>query len=82
MIRHEFTPGFRIDLHHKDLGILTDSARDAGVVIPVGALVAQLMAAAKAQGHGDLDHSALLKTVENLSRPLNRDRGPEPVVGT
>jgi len=67
MIRHEFTPGFRIDLHHKDLGILTDSARQAGVVIPIGALVAQLMASTKARGHGDLDHSALLLTVESLS---------------
>jgi 2-hydroxy-3-oxopropionate reductase len=67
MIRHEFTPGFRIDLHHKDLGIVTDSARDAGVVIPLGALVAQLMASARARGLGDLDHSALLLGVENLS---------------
>ena len=67
MIRHEFTPGFRIDLHHKDLGIVTDSARDAGVVIPLGALVAQLMASARARGLGNLDHSALLLGVENLS---------------
>jgi 2-hydroxy-3-oxopropionate reductase len=67
MIRHEFTPGFRIDLRHKDLGIVTDSARDAGVVIPLGALVAQLMASARARGLGDLDHSALLLGVENLS---------------
>jgi 2-hydroxy-3-oxopropionate reductase len=68
MIRHEFTPGFRIDLHHKDQGIVTDSARDAGVVIPLGAMVAQLMASAKARGLGNLDHSALLLGVENLSR--------------
>ena len=67
MIRHEFTPGFRIDLHHKDLGIVTESARDAGVVIPLGALVAQLMASARARGLGNLDHSALLLGVENLS---------------
>ncbi|WP_328992280.1 NAD(P)-binding domain-containing protein [Kribbella sp. NBC_01245] len=67
MIAHEFAPGFRIDLHHKDLGIVTDSARDAGVVIPLGALVAQLMASARARGLGDLDHSALLLGVEALS---------------
>jgi 2-hydroxy-3-oxopropionate reductase len=67
MIRHELQPGFRIDLHHKDLGIVLDSAREAGVVIPVGALVAQLMASARAQGHGDLDHSALILGVEQLS---------------
>jgi 2-hydroxy-3-oxopropionate reductase len=67
MIRHELQPGFRIDLHHKDLGIVLDSARAAGVVIPVGALVAQLMAAARAQGYGELDHSALILQVEQLS---------------
>jgi len=67
MLAHEFAPGFRVDLHHKDLGIVVDSARAAGVVIPLGAVVAQLMAAARAQGHGDLDHSALLLGVERLS---------------
>ncbi len=67
MLAREFKPGFRIDLHHKDLGIMTSAARDAGVVIPLGAVVAQLMAAARAQGDGDLDHSALLRLVERLS---------------
>lgn len=67
MLAREFDPGFRIDLHHKDLGIVVDSAREAGVVIPLGAAVAQLMAAARAQGHGGLDHSALLLGVERLS---------------
>jgi 2-hydroxy-3-oxopropionate reductase len=67
MLAREFAPGFRIDLHHKDLGIVVDSARAAGVVIPLGAVVAQLMAAARAQGDGDLDHSALLLGVRRLS---------------
>jgi 2-hydroxy-3-oxopropionate reductase len=67
MLAHEFDPGFRVDLHHKDLGIVVDAAREAGVVIPLGAAVAQLMAAVRAQGHGDLDHSALLLGVEKLS---------------
>ncbi len=67
MLNHEFTPGFRIDLHHKDLGIALDSAREAGVPLPVGAVIAQLMAAAKAQGHGDADHSALLLVIEQLA---------------
>ncbi|MFQ6326893.1 2-hydroxy-3-oxopropionate reductase [Nocardia sp. CWNU-33] len=67
MVRHQFTPGFRIDLHHKDMGIVTSAAREAGVVVPVGAFVAQLMAAARANGEGSLDHSALLLGVERLS---------------
>ncbi len=67
MLKREFTPGFRIDLHHKDMGIVTAAAREAGVVIPLGAMVAQLIAALRAQGDGGLDHSALLRGVERLS---------------
>lgn len=67
MIAREFAPGFRVDLHHKDLGIVTSAAREAGVAIPLGALVAQLLGALRAQGHGSLDHSALLLGVEQLS---------------
>jgi 2-hydroxy-3-oxopropionate reductase len=67
MVAHEFAPGFRIDLHHKDLGIALGTAREAGVPLPLGAVVAQLVAAARAQGHGDLDHSALLLVLEALS---------------
>jgi len=67
MLEHTFAPGFRVDLHHKDLGIFTSSAREAGVATPMGAQVAQLMGSLRAQGHGDLDHSALLLLVESLS---------------
>ncbi len=67
MLKREFEPGFRVDLHHKDMGIVTAAAREKGVVIPLGAVVAQLIASLRAQGHGDLDHSALLKVVEQLS---------------
>jgi 2-hydroxy-3-oxopropionate reductase len=67
MLSRSFDPGFRIELHHKDLGIVTAAAREAGVVVPLGALVAQLMASALASGDGGLDHSALLRGVERLS---------------
>lgn len=67
MLNRSFDPGARIELHHKDLGIVTAAAREAGVVIPVGAVVAQLMASARAVGDGGLDHSALLRGVERLS---------------
>lgn len=72
MIRREFEPGFRIDLHHKDMGIVTSAAREAGVAIPLGALTAQLMGAARQKGHGSLDHSALLLLVEELSGRADR----------
>lgn len=67
MATNSFEPGFRIDLHHKDMGIFTSAAREAGVVAPVGGLVAQLMASARANGDGGLDHSALLRGVRRLS---------------
>jgi 2-hydroxy-3-oxopropionate reductase len=67
MLDRSFEPGFRIDLHHKDLGIVTAAAREAGVVAPLGALVAQLMASARANGDGGLDHSGLFRGVERLS---------------
>jgi 2-hydroxy-3-oxopropionate reductase len=67
MVAREFTPGFRIDLHHKDMGIALDAARSAEVALPVTGLVAQLVASARAQGHGALDHSALLLVAETLS---------------
>ena len=70
MLDRSFEPGFRIDLHHKDLGIVTSAAREAGVVIPMGAVLAQLMASARANGDGGLDHSALYRGVARLSGSL------------
>jgi 2-hydroxy-3-oxopropionate reductase len=67
MLAREFTPGFRLALHHKDMGIVTSAAREAGVVIPLGSAVAQLIAALVARGDGGLDHSGLLKLVTELS---------------
>ncbi len=67
MLGREFKPGFRIDLHHKDMGIVTSAARAAGVAIPLGAHVAELVGSLRAQGHGDLDHTALLLLVEQMS---------------
>lgn len=55
----DFTPGFRLALHDKDLGIVARTAREAGLALPATALVSQLVAALVAQGRGALDHSAL-----------------------
>lgn len=73
MLAREFAPGFRIDLHHKDMGIALASARSAGVSLPVTGLVAQLVASARAMGHGSLDHSALLSVIEELSGRTSTD---------
>ena len=62
-----FEPGFRIELHHKDLGNYLAAARESATFTPAGALAAQLFAAAVASGDGGLDHSGIVRTVEKLS---------------
>lgn len=66
-LSREYPPGFRIELHHKDMGIVTAAAREVGAALPLGTLVATLVAAARDRGDGALDHSALLRGVERLS---------------
>lgn len=67
MLARDFKPGFRIDLHHKDLGIATSAARRAGVALPLGSVAAQLVAAVKAQDGGLLDHASVIGIIEQLS---------------
>lgn len=74
----QFEPGFRAALHHKDLGIVTAAAREAGVPLPLGAAVAQLMGSLVAQGHGGLDHTALLLLVDQLAGHPDPGAGPTP----
>lgn len=67
MVQHQFAPGFRVNLHVKDLAIAQDSGKEYQVPLPVTALVAQLYASLVATGKGDLDHSALISVIENLA---------------
>ena len=67
MIRHEFAPGFRVNLHRKDLGIVQATAREQNVPLPLTAAVAQLFEHLIAAGRGDLDHSSLLTAIEELA---------------
>ena len=65
---HDFEPGFRIELHHKDLGIALAAGREYGVALPVTAIVDQMLEASKAKGRGDRDHSALLTLLEEAAQ--------------
>ena len=67
-ISHTFDPGFRIELHHKDLGIALAAGREYGVALPVTALVDQMLLSLKKKGWGKEDHSALLRIIEDLSQ--------------
>jgi len=67
MLEHSFDPGFRVELHHKDLGIALAAGREYGVTLPVTAIVDQMLEALKMRGRGDQDHSALLTLIEESS---------------
>jgi 2-hydroxy-3-oxopropionate reductase len=67
-LEHDFEPGFRIDLHHKDLGIALSTGRELGVPLPATAAVNEMLGALRAKGLGDCDHSALLTHVEELAQ--------------
>ena len=64
---HDFDPGFRVELHHKDLGIALAAGREYGVTLPVTAVVDQMLQDLKMRGRGDLDHSAILTLIEESS---------------
>lgn len=66
-LSHVFEPGFRAELHHKDLGIALAAGREYGVALPVTALVDQMLLSMKKKGWGGEDHSALLRVIEDLS---------------
>ncbi|MEX0805996.1 MAG: 2-hydroxy-3-oxopropionate reductase [Candidatus Binatia bacterium] len=67
MLDRNFTPGFRIRLHEKDMKIALAAGFEYGVPLMVTGQVAQMMSAMKSMGHGDLDHSGLVKLVEELA---------------
>ncbi len=67
-LSHTFDPGFRTELHHKDLGIALSAGREYGVVLPVTAIVDQMLLAMRRKGWGGEDHSALLRIIEDLSQ--------------
>lgn len=67
MLDRDFGPGFRLALHNKDMGIITAAARQAGITIPLGAHVAQLVGSAVQQGDAGLDHSGLFKLTASFA---------------
>lgn len=67
MIKRTFDPGFRIELHQKDLNLALQAARSLGLSLPHTASAQELMNAVSAHGGGKLDHSALCQAVELLA---------------
>lgn len=67
MIEGNFTPGFRIRLHHKDLANALLTGKDLGVPLPVTALLQQMIEALIVNGKGDRDHSAIANFIEEMA---------------
>ncbi|HTN65990.1 MAG TPA: 2-hydroxy-3-oxopropionate reductase [Burkholderiaceae bacterium] len=68
MVKRTFNPGFRIALHQKDLNLALQGAKALGVALPNTAAVQELMNACAANDMSGLDHSALCRAVELLSK--------------
>jgi len=68
MINDNFKPGFKIDLHIKDLNNALDTAKELGVPLMLTAQIMQELQALKVDGEGQSDHSAIVKFYEKLSR--------------
>lgn len=67
MIRRTFDPGFRIELHQKDLNLALANARELGVALPNTATAQQLFNACVAHGGSGWDHSAMVRALEMLA---------------
>jgi 2-hydroxy-3-oxopropionate reductase len=67
-LEHDFTPGFKIALHDKDLGIALSAGHEYGVPLPVTALIKQMLVELLVCGKGEQDHSAILTLIEDGAR--------------
>jgi 2-hydroxy-3-oxopropionate reductase len=67
MLAHEFKPGFRINLHIKDLNNAMDASEDVGAPLPLTAAVLDMLRLLDAQDHGGEDHSGLVQYYEALA---------------
>jgi 2-hydroxy-3-oxopropionate reductase len=66
-VANSYKPGFKIDLHLKDLGLIMESAHALGVPLPATAIVQELFNALRVKGRGGLDHSGVITLLEDLA---------------
>ena len=67
MVKRTFDPGFRIELHQKDLNLALNSAKELGVSLPNTATAQDLFNSCAAYGGKAWDHSAMVKALEKLA---------------
>jgi len=68
MMDRKFNPGFRINLHIKDLGNVLETGHEVGVPLPLSAAVMEIMQALKVDGMGELDHGSIVRFYEKLAQ--------------
>lgn len=68
LLARDFAPGFKLDLHAKDLAIVLETARELGVALPGAAVVDQLFHAEQSRGHGEADNSTVVRALERLAQ--------------
>jgi 2-hydroxy-3-oxopropionate reductase len=68
LLARDFAPGFKLDLHAKDLAIVLATARQLGVALPGTAVVDQLFHAEQSRGHGEADNSTVVRALEALAQ--------------
>src|SRR6202030_1537194 len=67
MVKRNFEPGFRIELHQKDLNLALEGARTLGISLPSTAVAQQLFSSCTAHGGKAWDHSAMVRALEMLA---------------
>lgn len=68
VLDRNFNPGFKINLHIKDIGNVLDTSHEIGAPLPLTSAVMEMMQAMKVAGSGDEDHCSLVKYYENLAK--------------
>lgn len=68
VLDRKFNPGFRINLHIKDLTNVLETSHEIGIPLPLTAAVMEMMQALKVDGMGDLDHGALIRYYEKMAQ--------------
>jgi len=67
MMDSNYDPGFRIDLHIKDMNNVLETSRNVGAPLPLASQVMEIMQAIKQDGCGVEDHSSIVKFYEKIA---------------
>jgi 2-hydroxy-3-oxopropionate reductase len=70
ILDRKFTPGFRIDLHIKDLNNVLETSHELGIPLPMSAAVMEMMQALKADGLGQDDHCSIVRYYEKIANVI------------